>query len=545
MPDPTMPNRSPCRTSFTTLTRAVALSLTIASAVGCAHSSSPLQAGSSRTSPISSSTPLRPSAALQRDIANPHLHLLHALDLYQRADDGQREWLTQADVGLATAQRFDPGNFWAQLLRGLLALEQDQPELAVEQFAGAALARPERWEALYGLSLAAHRNGQHELARVAAQAMLQRAPSAGEVLRNSAYALAGAGDGGALQLAAQFRELTGGDDLEGAVQRLLLAATDMPHAAMAEPQISEPAVPQQITLDVAIILNSRRNDSNRGLNLLDGLTTQYGYQRQLTRNRSGESSDRVRTITESISIPQLSYSLNLFNDSGQFYQVLARPSLTAYLGRESEFFAGRQVQVQVSGVNLGTLQPIDIGVGLKVTPEEISARGVRFTVATTRSFLSQGEIGNFSESLTSFRQQVSATAEVDFGQTLLLSSLSEEVTDTTVSKTPGLGDIPLVDTLFNKRSSVQREESLLVLVTPRPSLAFAHPANHPPRAVADLIRLWQQRIDPSSDLATISERVGQIRLLRGVERDRVSLEPLRSQPLLEEARRESLRLAQR
>jgi hypothetical protein len=491
-------------------------------------------------------------ALLQRDIGNAHLHVLHALDHYGKARAGDREWLAQAEAGLATAQRLDGTSFWANYLRGLVALEQDRPKAAVDSFASAAFARPDRWEPLYGLSLAAHRAGRTELARMAAEAMLERAPERSDVLRNAAFSLAGAGDGRALALATRADGL-GGDGAPGmvpAVQRIAQAAGMAIANADQSPQAPSghapaPEVPQQITLDVAIILNSTLKESSRGLNLLDGLTAQFGYQHETRQQASGDiGSPTSRAITRAISIPQLSYNLNLFNDSGQVYQVLARPSLTAFLGRESEFFAGRQVQVEVSGVNLGSLQPIDIGVGLKLTPEEITADKVRFTVRANRSFLSRNEVGSFEQSLTTFRQQVSATAEVRFGQTLLLSSLSESVRDDSHSRTPVLGDIPVIDNLFKRSAGIQREESLLVLVTPRPVLAFDD-ARPDPAAVDALSRLWRDRIDPKSDLAAINERIGRVRVLRGVERDDVSLDPLREPNLIDEAQRESRRMATR
>ena len=98
----------------------------------------------------------------------------------------------QVDVGLATAQGIDAGSFWANYLRGVVAMEQDRPSAAVDIFADAALARPERWEPYYGLSLAAHRAGRPGLARIAAEAMLERAPERRDILQAP-----GVGQGGA------------------------------------------------------------------------------------------------------------------------------------------------------------------------------------------------------------------------------------------------------------------------------------------------------------------------------------------------------------
>jgi type II secretory pathway component GspD/PulD (secretin) len=200
--------------------------------------------------------------------------------------------------------------------------------------------------------------------------------------------------------------------------------------------------------------------------------------------------------------------------------VLARPSLTAHLGRESEFFAGRTINVSVGGVNLGSLQPIDIGVGLKVEPELIEGDRVRFRVNASRSFLSREEAGTFAESLTTFKQLVSATAELKFGQTLVLSALSESVDDNTFSKSPGLGSVPGVSTFFKESSELHRQETLLVLITPVPVTEFASDARPTPAALAALIDTWKTKIDPHSNLGAIVQRLGKHALrIRGQRGD--------------------------
>jgi Flp pilus assembly secretin CpaC len=202
----------------------------------------------------------------------------------------------------------------------------------------------------------------------------------------------------------------------------------------------------------------------------------------------------------------------MFNRGGQFYQVVARPSLTAYRGEMSEFFVGRTLKVAVNGVNSSQLEQIDIGIELKVTPIEITADGARVRIETGRSFLTADSAGTFNEALTTFRQRVAATAEIRFGETLVLSGLSESVDDATFSKTPVLGDIPIAGSLFNERAKSSRRDSVLILVTP------ARPAALPGRpwaraeAVERLVKLWTQVIDPSSNGVDAAARLARMHL---------------------------------
>jgi hypothetical protein len=168
--------------------------------------------------------------------------------------------------------------------------------------------------------------------------------------------------------------------------------------------------------------------------------------------------------------------------------------------------------VAVSGVNSGILEQIDIGIELKVTPIEITGDRVRVRIETGRSFLSGDLPGNFAESLATFRQKVAATAEIRFGETLVLSGLSESVDDSTFSRTPLLGDAPIAGSLFNARNRNSRRDSVLILVTPAPATFLPGRAWARPEGVERLVSLWTQVIDPSSNGVDVAARLRKARL---------------------------------
>jgi Flp pilus assembly secretin CpaC len=230
-----------------------------------------------------------------------------------------------------------------------------------------------------------------------------------------------------------------------------------------------------------------------------------------TSDRAGADSYQ-RVITGSITVPQLNYNLNIFNRGGQMYSVVARPQLTAYKGEQSEFFIGRSLKVAVNGVNSSSLEQIDIGIEMKVTPIEITATGTRVRIETGRSILTADPAGTFNEVLTTFFFNEMATTEIRFGETLLLSGLNESVDDRTYSKTPLLGDLPIVGNAFNERNKVQRRDAVMVLVTP--SRTTALPGRPWARAdsVDRLARFWTQVVDPLTNAAASQERLRHMRL---------------------------------
>ena len=497
---------------------------------------------------------------LQQDLRNGQLQFLHALTEEGIGRERDRARLDLAAVGYANAERFAPGNYWALLQLGYIELERGNYRVAQSRFAEAVLDQPRRWEAFYGLGVASYYRRDLPLMRLAAERSFALAPEQRESIRLNAFALAVSGEPEAQAMTQKL--LATGDDADSryAMRRVaeyLEVAPAVRQTPLGEegsesgplaPLTQNPASAlNQVVVEVTILLNSVLDQANRGVNLFDGLRVLYGYSNTLSQISGSLGRESTRTITSQISTPQLDYSLNLFNDSGQYYSVVARPSITAHLGRESQFFAGRTLNVAVSGINLGQLQPIDVGVQLKVTPEFIDDKHVVFNLDAARSFLSQDQIGSFDSSLTTFRQSVSATADVEFGQTLVLSALSEQVNDKSFSKVPGVGDVPVAGWFAKRSTDLRRQESLIILVTPTLPLNISTPDTPESReqSVNQLLALWNQRVEPTSDIPAIIGRLKQSRWLRKPESGDLRTRLPQAAQWRREAIEESLLLAKR
>ncbi|MFN3470240.1 MAG: hypothetical protein ACK4Z7_11090 [Novosphingobium sp.] len=451
---------------------------------------------------------------------------------YQLSAERDPQAMDLALAGYDIALRSEPGLYWPAAMAGRGAFDQGRYEEALAFFSRAALLRPNDGPTLSAVAAAAYMNGDAALASLAAgrAAAIQPGPN-GENLRLGALAAAANGEADLARqrlgkLAAQFPAVAA--ETAARVDTLLqTGALDMPAGGDGDEGVILAAAPDQISLDVAIILSQNTQRERSGFNLLDGLSLQYGGSRNSTRTISRNDGVEVgnsyqRVLTASISIPQINYNLNLFNRGGQFYSVVARPQLTAFRGEQSEFFVGRTLRVAVGGVNVTSLEQVDVGIDLKVTPIEITPTGTRVRIEAGRSFLTADPAGSFAEALTTFRQRVVATAEIGFGETLLLSGLNEAVEDKTFSRTPILGDIPLVGNAFNERNALRRRDSVMVLVTP------ARPVVAPGRAwarsqgAANLARLWTEVVDPMSNAEQTAAALGRMRLFTRMQRGDVS-----------------------
>ncbi len=233
-------------------------------------------------------------------------------------------------------------------------------------------------------------------------------------------------------------------------------------------------------VDVVIVGTQEDISENQGLNLLSGLQLQFGDPVARTPGLSS-AANRVldgaannntitRTFTRLISIPAVTYSLNIFNTLNGRNEILARPSLVALANERSEFFAG--VDVVGAAVSGGAGAPVSInkqiGVKLSIVPEFLSGDRIKLKVEAERTFItapSRSVVFDFR--LDTSKTNVSSNVVMRFGETLVLGGLTEKDSQTTRDATPLLGDIPILQYLFARKSTTEFRKSVLILITPR------------------------------------------------------------------------------
>lgn len=233
-----------------------------------------------------------------------------------------------------------------------------------------------------------------------------------------------------------------------------------------------------VVLDVVLIATEDDVASTRGVNLLSGLQVRYGGDINKEKTRSEDrlfdvvdQYSNLRTVTEAISIPQLTYSLNIANAFSSRNEILARPTLVASEGRESKFFSGRSIiAAAVANGNGGGSVDVEseVGVTLNITPSEIDSDRVRLFVEAERTFLRppSNDI-DFEFRIDTSKVNVSAEVDLFFGETLVLGGLSERETERSRDGVPGLQDIPILQYVFSERGTRDFQRSAIILVTPR------------------------------------------------------------------------------
>jgi type II secretory pathway component GspD/PulD (secretin) len=193
-----------------------------------------------------------------------------------------------------------------------------------------------------------------------------------------------------------------------------------------------------------------------------------------------------------LSLPDngIAYLLNVLNRQQTSAEVLAKPSLVALDRTPSVFFSGATLTVPVTSAFTGTLQEKSVGVSLAVTPTFVSDDEVLLAVSAGRSFLDDQIRADLDQGIETTNNTVAANVRLRFGETLVLSGLSEREHEVDRDEAPGLGRLPIGNLLLGNRQSRSVRKSVVVLLTLR------RPNEDVPRAADDslLARRYDRRL---------------------------------------------------
>ena len=463
----------------------------------------------------------RINAALRLDITNARLQFLNGLTYHMMALEGDSTKLDMAEQGYTLALKFDPGNVLVKRHLARLYMEQERFAQAEGLLAGVAVYHHDDPDVLYDLAVAAYYNHDPETAEAALSHLAEVAPERAHtpaILRARAMVMAALDDTAAAEKALDGLRRVAPDSSEvDHIERRIRNWADFytfdAHTILAQynpygtdatggdpaPDAAAPegdagtaaggdfADGKMVVVDVVLIGTQSDVRDTRGVNLLNGLQLQFGdpvagtsaFRYGIDKSKAyidPTLSTSTQTITGLISIPAVTYSLNIANNSDAQNQILAKPSLVAQAGQTSEFFSGTEITAAAVSGGAGDSVSVqkEVGVKLAVTPEFLPDDKIRLHVVAERTFLTDPSNSVvFQFRLDTSKTNINSTVTLNYGETLILGGLSERETSDSSDAVPVLGQIPLVDLFFNARAKRRYERSILVLLTPRRA-EYAH-----------------------------------------------------------------------
>jgi pilus assembly protein CpaC len=148
--------------------------------------------------------------------------------------------------------------------------------------------------------------------------------------------------------------------------------------------------------------------------------------------------------------------------------TLANPNLTTVSGETAEFLAGGRFPIVTSSNNGVSVQYENYGVNLTYTPVVLSDGRISLRVRTEVSDISsQGavRVGGFEIPATTTRM-AETTVELGSGQSMMIAGLLKNELGSSVTKTPGIADVPVLGALFKSNGWRRNESELMIVITP-------------------------------------------------------------------------------
>ena len=176
-------------------------------------------------------------------------------------------------------------------------------------------------------------------------------------------------------------------------------------------------------------------------------------------------------------LDNLTAALKFLEEEG-LARVLAEPRLVTRSGIPASFLAGGEfpipVMQQTGGSNATTIVFREFGVSLKFTPVVLSDGKISLQVAPAVSEIALGNPLQLPTGVqgTTFAvpslttRKLETTVELYDGQTLALAGLLQDTMRESAKKIPGLGDLPILGSLFRSSNFIQNKTDLLIAVTP-------------------------------------------------------------------------------
>ena len=156
------------------------------------------------------------------------------------------------------------------------------------------------------------------------------------------------------------------------------------------------------------------------------------------------------------------------------FQSLAEPNLIASNGKEASFLAGGEFPYPVvqggggGGNQSVTIMFKEFGIRLNFTPTVIGNDLINLKVrpeVSALDFANAVVVSGFRVPALSTRR-TETEVELQNGQTFAIAGLMNNTLNDSMSKIPGIGDIPILGLLFRSKAHQKNQTELVVMITP-------------------------------------------------------------------------------
>ncbi len=182
----------------------------------------------------------------------------------------------------------------------------------------------------------------------------------------------------------------------------------------------------------------------------------------------------VRMGTSTVFFPDLLFLFSLLQQDSSF-NIVSNPKILTLDNKKAKINVGQSVpyttgiSFQANTVPMVSFEYKDVGLELTILPH-IVGNTVKLEITQNMQDVTdilraqQGSV-DFVAPVTS-KREISSQVIVDNGQTVILGGLVSRKLMADTSKVPGIGDMPVIGRLFQKKTSTQEKTTLFVFITP-------------------------------------------------------------------------------
>lgn len=347
-------------------------------------------------------------------------------------------------------------------------------EMALSGFQTAARLAPDLWEPLAGASMASYQLGNVQASMNLMAQAIERRGSAGPLALPFALLAYRAGEPELARAAWAQIDRNADHTANRAGLAFLDAAfsgTGWRPSAQRLPVRLENGTPADggkgVLIEAYLIRETRQSSGNRGLNLLDGLSLQFGGTLLNYNYDLSGSSPNTRTGNIAVTAPAISYSLNLASNASSHVTLEASPLVLAREGHKSKFLEGGSVLIVPLADDTDPIER-EVGVTLEVTPQRVGAGDVDLDVVLELSNItgqSVASAGRGASLLETDKTHVEVSASVPFGKAIVVGSANS--LDRRSANNRSISDAPLPG-LSRRGTSANRRDALVVLTVRAP-----------------------------------------------------------------------------
>ena len=154
--------------------------------------------------------------------------------------------------------------------------------------------------------------------------------------------------------------------------------------------------------------------------------------------------------------------------------VLSTPMILTTNNKEASIEVGEKIPVptgqtiSTGGLSSVSIDREDVGVKLKMTPQINEGRTIKMDISTEISGVVANSLGinvNTNGIITSLKT-VTTSVIVKDGQTIVIGGLMQDSVNTSNTRVPFLGDIPVLGYLFKTKDRNKMKTNLVILLTP-------------------------------------------------------------------------------